>query len=137
MATNLQLINRALREINVISEREDASSEQGSDCLAKLNSMMEIWKENGIELGWFEQSSTADNAPVPLRAEIAVYTNLAILCAPQYGASISMELGGLADRTYRILLRSAINGELDNVDMSHLPDGTGKYGNGYDITSDT
>ena len=133
MSTNLELINRALREINVIAENQEASDEQGSQCLAKLNNMLEMWKEVGIDFGWYEQSSTAGNAPVPDYAEIAVTSGLAILCAAQYGATASGELVAVADRTYSMLLSKAQREQLDNVDMSHLPQGSGHYGSGYDI----
>jgi hypothetical protein len=136
MSTNLELINRALREINVISETEDASTEQGTQCLKKLNNMLELWKENGIDFGWYEQDSTAGDAPVPDFCELAVVNNLAIVCASQYGASVSTELATVAERTYRILLRKAISEELDNTDMSHMPEGAGHYGNRYDINTD-
>lgn len=135
--TNLELINRALRELNVISEGENASPEQGSQCLAKLNGMMEVWRENGIDFGWYAQSATSGTAPVPQYAELAVHTGLAILCASQYGASVSPETEAIADRTYNVLLRQAINNELDNVDMSHLPEGSGHFsGVSYNITTD-
>ena len=135
-STNLQLINRALREINVIAENEAASSEQGSQCLVKLNNMLELWKEVGIDFGWYEQSSTSGTAPVPDYAELAVVNNLAIICAPQYGASVSLELAGAADRSYRMLLAKSQREALDNVDMSHMPGGSGRFGSGYDIYKD-
>lgn len=135
--TNLDVINGALREINVIAENQDASTEQGSQCLAKLNELMEIWKDVGIDFGWYEQSVTSGNAPIPPIARTAVRTNLAILCAPQYGASVSAELAAVADRAYNLLLSKAQREELENVDNSHLPSGSGHWGSGYDIYSDT
>lgn len=139
MSTNLQLINRALREINVIAENEEASSEQGSQCLVKLNNMLEMWKEVDIDFGWYTQSSTTGTAPVPDYAELAVVSSLAVLCAPQYGATVSMELAAVADRTYRMLLSKATREALENADMSHMPVGSGKYRSGkfYDIYSDS
>lgn len=137
MSTNLDLINRALRELNVIAENEDASSEQGSQCLVKLNNMLEMWKEVGIDFGWYEQSATSGTAPVPDYAEMAVTTSLAIICAPQYGASVRPETVAVADRAYRMLLSKAQREQLDNVDMSHLPGGSGKFSKGYDIISDS
>lgn len=138
MSTNLELINRALREINVIAENENASSEQGSQCLVKLNNMLELWKENGIDFGWFKQTATSGTAPVPDYAELAVTFNLAIICAPQYGATVSMETAGVADRAYRMLLAKAQREELENADMSHMPAGSGRLRTGtiYDIYSD-
>lgn len=137
MSTNLDLINRALRELNVIAENQDASSEQGSQCLTKLNNLMEMWKEVNIDFGWYEQSSTSGDAPVPDYAELAVTTNLAVLCASQYGATVSGELAAVADRTYKFLLSKFQREELDNVDMSHMPEGSGRFGNRYDIYTDS
>lgn len=135
-STNLQIINRALRELNVIAEGDQASSEQGSQCLAKLNNMLEMWKEVGIDFGWYEQSSTSGTAPIPDYAELAVTTNLAVVCASQYGATVSGELAAVADRTYNFLLSKATREQLDNLDMSHLPEGSGVRGTRYNINTD-
>ena len=135
--TNLDTINGALRELNVIAVGEDASSEQGSTCLEKLNELMEMWKEVGIDFGWYEQSSTAGNSPAPDYARAAIRTNLAILCASEYGATVSQELATVADRTYNFLLSKFQREALDNVDMGHMPAGSGKFGSGYNIYSDS
>lgn len=135
--TNLDVINGALREINVIAENQNASAEQGTQCLAKLNELMEMWKEVGVDFGWFEQSSTADNAPIPDYARTAVRSSLAIMCASQYGASVSVELAAVAKRSYRVLLSKAQREQLENMDLSHMPAGSGKFGEGYDINSDS
>ena len=134
--TVLKLINGALREINVIAENQNATDEQGSQCLEKLNELMEMWKEVGIDFGWFEQSDTAGNAPIPDYARTAARTNLAMLCASQFGASVSGELAAVADRSYNFLLSKAQREELDNVDMSHMPEGSGRFGNRYNIYTD-
>ena len=44
MATNSEIITDALREINVISEVDSASAEQGSTGLTKLNRMIALWR---------------------------------------------------------------------------------------------
>ena len=135
--TNLDTINSALRELNVIAEGENASDEQGNTCLAKLNEMLEMWSEVGIDFGWYEQSSTAGNSPAPDYARAAIRTNLAILCASEYGATVSQELATVADRTYNFLLSKFQREALDNVDMGHMPAGSGKFGSGYNIYSDS
>ena len=134
--TNLDLINRALRELNVINEMQDASAEQGRDCLAKLNGMLALWQEVGIDFGWSRQTTTTGNAPIPELYELPVHTNLAILCASQYGATVSRELAAVADKGYSMMLSKAQREELDNVSMSHMPDGSGHSGNRYNINTD-
>ena len=137
MTTNIEIIEDALREINVISEVDTASDEQGSFALRKLNQMMELWKERDIDnLGWYSQSDTTETAPIPDYAELAVTTNLAIALAPKYGASISMELGAIAASAFQTVQRKSISEKLDNTDMSHMPVGSGGFEGRYNIERD-
>ena len=126
MTTNLIIIEDALRDINVISEIDSASAEQGSFCLRRLNQMMEVWKEQDIDIGWFAQTSTADTIPIPDWAELGVTNSLSILCAPNYGASVSLELAAIADVAVGVILRKSLSEKLENADMSHLPIGAGR-----------
>lgn len=135
--TNLEVIDAALREINVISETENASAEQGKFALMRLNQMMESWREDGINnLGFFPQPDTTGNCPIADHAESAVIYGLAASCASKYGASVSIELAANLGGAYGIVLRKAISEALDNTDMSHLPIGQGHFGTRYDITTD-
>lgn len=126
MTTNITIIEDALRDINVISEIDTASAEQGSFCLRRLNQMMELWKEQDIDIGWFAQSSTADTIPIPDWAELGVTSSLAIACAPTYSASISIELAAIADVAVSVILRKSLSEKQENADMSHLPVGAGR-----------
>ena len=135
--TNLELITDALREINVINEVQSASAEQGTQCLKKLNQLMEIWKEDSLNIGWFKQTDTSADAPVPDYAETAVMLALGVRAAPQYGASISVEYAAALTMALKVLRRKLIVEGLDNTDMTHLPEGTGHWGSRYNITSDT
>jgi hypothetical protein len=126
MTTNLTIIEDALRDINVISEIDSASAEQGQFCLRRLNQMMEVWKEEDIDFGWFAQTSTTDTIPVPDWAELGVTATLAIACAPNYGASISAELAAIADVTVNAIKRKSLSEKLVNADMSFLPAGAGR-----------
>jgi hypothetical protein len=133
MATNLTLIEDALRDINVLSEVDSASAEQGSYALRKLNQLMEVWKENDIDFGWFAQTQTTATAPVPDWAEAGVTVALSIACAPKYGATVSRELAVIADVTIGMIKRKCISEKLENADMSHMPLGSGRLGYGYNI----
>lgn len=136
--TNAQLIGDALREINVISEVGAISAEQGSYALRKLNQMMEVWRENGIDVGYFAQTSTTDTCPIPDWVEGAVTLSLGLVCAPKYGASISAEMAAAGDQAMTMVQRKAINEGLQNTSMTHLPIGTGHIGDGYyNINTDT
>lgn len=127
MTTNLVIIEDALRDINVISEIDTASAEQGAYALRKLNQLMEVWKEQDVDFGWFAQDSTAATIPVPDWAELGVTAALSIAIAPKYGATVSQELIVIAKTAIGMIKRKSISEKLDNTDMDHLPIGSGHY----------
>lgn len=135
LTTNLVIIEDALRDINVISEIDSASAEQGATGLRKLNQMMEAWKEQDIDLGWFAQTSTTDTIPIPDWAELGVTEALAIVMAPSQSASVSPKLVAIADVSVGMIRRKSISEKLKNADMSHMAQGSGKYGYGYNINT--
>jgi hypothetical protein len=130
MSTNLQIIEDALRDINVISEIESASPEQGQHGLRKLNQMMEASKEMGVDIGWFSQTLTTATAPIPDWAELGITAGLSIAMAPKYGASISVEIASIADTFTSMIQRKIISERMKNADMSHMPTGEGDYYSG-------
>jgi hypothetical protein len=134
LATNLEVIGDSLRELGVISETETASAEQGTHGLRKLNDLLEAWTEDGIELGYFAQSLTADDCPVPNWALRAVKLCLAPEIATAYGAKVSPELGVKIDDAYTALLRKSQVENLPEANMDHMPRGSGSFGSTTDIT---
>ena len=125
MTTNLVIISDALRDINVIAETATAGPEQGQYCLRKLTQIMEAWKEDSIDFGWFAQTSTTDTIPIPDWAELGVTATLAIVIAPNYGATVSQELIAIADSAAGMILRKSLAEKITGADMSHLPRGAG------------
>jgi len=137
MSTNLAIIEDALRDLNVISEIDDASPEQGAYGLRKLNQIMELLKEKDVDFGWFAQTLTTATAPIPDWAELPVTNLLSVAMAPKYGASVSAELASMVQSTANTMSRKMISEKLTNADMSHQPWGAGWTGNyRYDINSD-
>ena len=138
MATLLSVIDDALRDINVISETDNASAEQGSYALRRLNQMMDLWRETkDIDLGYFNQTSTAGDIPVPDWALLAVTTGLSVAIAPKYGASVSGELMSVAASSIGGVQTKLIVEKKKGVDLSYLPVGAGHYGRGNNILTDS
>lgn len=138
MTTILEIIDDSLREVNVISETDSASPEQGKFALRKLNQMMNLWKETkDIDLGWFDQSSTTGTSPLPLWSELAVTTGLAIAIASKYGASVSPELALVASSSIGAVQTKLQVEKKSGVNLSYLPVGAGHYGRGNNILTDT
>jgi hypothetical protein len=131
MATNLEIIADALREINVISEIDSPSAEQGAHALRKLNEL--LGSEEEIELGYFAQSSTTDTCPIPRWAERGVKAKLALEVASTYGATVSAELAAKLDEAWGVIVRKAMVEKLRERDMSSMPMGEGHYRT-WDIT---
>lgn len=125
MSTNLQILTDALRAINVLDETETASAEQGTYCLRQLNQMLAQWEVEGVPLGYFAQSSTAADCPIPDWAEGGVSNKLALRIAGQYSAPIPPATVVAADEGYQVILRTVMNLKLQGLDMSHIALGEG------------
>lgn len=129
--TNADLIGDSLRELTVISEIQTPSAEQYAHALRKLNQLMAKWLEDGIDLGFFPQTSASDLCPIPDYAELGVTLHLAIACASNYGATVSQELGASAMSAYDTIVRTAVNAALPIGRMVNRPHGPadGSIGN--------
>ena len=119
--TNSDLVADALRELSVISENDTASSEQFAHALRKLNQMLAKWEEDGIRLEYFPQTLASDVCPIPAYAESGVTKALAIECASNYGATVSMELGLSASAAMETITRTAMNRALPVGRMLNRP----------------
>ena len=126
MTTNLEIIDDALKDINVLQINDSADGEQGSFCLRRLNQMMEAAKESDFDLGWFSQSATTDTIPIPDWAEFGVTAMLAVSIAPHYGASVTQETANNANVFGQIIQRKSQVEKQTGADMSHLPAGSGR-----------
>ena len=138
MATLLEVIDDALRDLNVISEVDNASPEQGSHALRKLNQMMNLWRETkDIDLGYFDQSTTSGDIPIPDWSLLAVTSGLSVVIASKYGATVSTELAAVASSTISGIQTKLQVEKKKGVDLSYLPVGSGHYGRGNSILTDS
>lgn len=137
MATNLAIITDALRLLGVIAENETPSAEQGQHALDRMNRMLESWGEEGVDLGWFEQSSTADTIPAPKWAERGVISKLAQDLQAVYPTNpLQPWVWDDQQNGYGVILKRTVLQQLQGADMSHMPVGSGNYGYGWNIETD-
>lgn len=134
--TNVQVVTDALRSLNVIREGQTPNANQSANVLRQLNQMMFAWEADGTVLGYFEQTTPSDTCPIPQWSEQGVTYQLAIFIAGDYGADPLPSVIKRADDGYQTILRTVENLRLEGADMRHLPAGSGKFGDGYDITTD-
>lgn len=134
MATNDQLIARALRMLTILDHNESPDPVQSANGLAALNAMLARWGEDVIALGWSAQTSGSATAPIPASADTAVVSNLACEYGVEFGIEIPARIASLADGGRLALQRDSIKTTLEPSDTSHLPNGSGRR---YDINSDS
>lgn len=106
MATALDVIRRAMRLIGALQEGEVPNADQAGDGLTALQAMLGEWEARGVGLGALvdAQMVAADTLHVPVTHLNALALNLAVLLAPEYGASASLQaIAPQAERSFRAL----------------------------------
>jgi hypothetical protein len=115
--TKLQFVNKALSAIGYASYVYDLQPEQLDSVLVSLDSMMATWDANGIKIGYPipsspQESNLADDSNVPDAANLAIYTNLALIVCPDFGKTAPQELKQNAKSSYTALLTYVVKANL-------------------------
>jgi hypothetical protein len=87
-----QIITDALVALNVIREGQTPSAEQQAQAIRRMNQMMALWEVEGRSLGYIPIGTVTDVLTVPDGSLMGIWTSLAILLAPLFGAAVSAEL---------------------------------------------
>ena len=131
-----QFINKALSKIGLANYAFDMQPEQLQSALSDLDGMMAEWNAKGIRLsyplpGSPENSDIDAETAVPDLAWQAVYYNLAIRIADDFGKTPSPSTRSTAKSSYNtVLLASAMPPEMQFPDT--LPAGAGNKPWRYD-----
>lgn len=124
--TNVEVIYDALFLLGVVAEGQTVSAEQGTKGLRALNQLIERWTEDDIELGYFAQTSTTDDCPIPAWAEQGVTSKLAQRLMADYPSSqLPAWVMNDEENGFATILRKAMAAALKPVDMRHMPVGSG------------
>ena len=124
-ATNLELLTYAFLKINVISESQSPSSEQGVTGLNVLNDTLASAAADGIHLGWYPQTNLAAVSPLQNQDVGPVKLVLAAALAAHYGIQLSAELIAQIGAAVTRLEKRAL--KYSEADMSELPRAQGPY----------
>lgn len=127
MATALDVISLALKDIGVLAAEESAQASEAADALDTLNQMLVLWEAEGINLG-FAEVALGTTLNVPKHAILAIRHNLAVLLAPSYSTQADATVQFMASEGKNTLKLFSI--EPQEAVFSHLP---GIYRR-YDIT---
>ena len=122
--TKKQLIEQAHVELGLSSYAYNLQPRQLQDAMIKMDGMVSGWETSGIYIGYpipttilggdLDQDTTID-----VRANEAIYLNLAIRLAPSFGKQITNETRVSAKTAFnRLLNRATIAPELAHADNS-------------------
>lgn len=90
--TAAQVIQDALLAIKIIREGQTPTADMQAQAIRRLNQMMALWAAEGRDIGYVPVGTVTDTLTVPDAAILGIYSTLAIMLAPAYGASVSEEL---------------------------------------------
>lgn len=124
-ATNLELVTYAFLKINIISESQSPSAEQGVTGLNVLNDTLANAAADGVHLGWFPQTNLASVSPLQNQDVGPVKLVLAAALAAHYGIALSPELTAQIGAATTRLEKKAL--KYSEADMSELPRAQGPY----------
>ena len=130
MATNLDVITEAFRKSGIINPRETPGASKGADGLELLNDMMSDWEDDGIELGYYPQTSLSGTIPIEDKHLRGVKYNLSRAIAADYGVDLPAETVRIAELTLARLEKATT--EEFSTDFSHMPLGRS---NGFNINN--
>jgi len=126
MATVAQVAKAALQRILIQADESDLQASEYDDFIFALNNYMLSLNAEGIQLGYTEVSSLADEVTVPTGALRGIIANMAIEVAPDYNGKVSEALVVAASaglRAMRLLGQSMGQTEYPST----LPRGSGNY----------
>jgi len=135
MPTNTKIITDALMEIAVVADGQTASASELADGLTELNQMMAVWTIDDKNIGYFPQDTGSDTCPIPIWAEQAVKTNLAVNLAAIFRVPVSPETLVRAGNGLTFVAKKCINAKLEGVDNDHMP--YGAPSTRWDISTDS
>lgn len=111
--TKRQVIEKAFAQIGLASYVYDLSADELQSALVDLDAMMAEWTAKGVvfdpvypnpeDIG---DGDIDDETNAPSKANVAMYCNLALRLAPQYGKQASGKTVAMAKSGYAILAQA-------------------------------
>lgn len=92
MTTAAQTVKAILQEILVHGSESELEAVEFQDTIFAMNNYMTALDANGVSLGYTVVSDLGDEITVPAGALQGLIANVAVMVAPQFGATASGEL---------------------------------------------
>lgn len=127
--TKRYFVTQAFEKIGMAEYSFDLQPEQLQSMLRTLDGMMSMWDGIGIRVGYPipnapDQTSLTEEFNPPYNAVEAIYLNLAVRGAPDYGKTLSQDVKLAAKNGYDALIQSA-SLPVPMVYPNTLPSGAG------------
>ena len=123
MTTIQKAIDRAAGELSIVEGGDELNPTDSAEAMQFLNTMMAAWKYSSRDFNWFPQDDLTATLPVPVWAEEAIISNLAVICGPEFRSPITNDLATKAKNGLNMITRTLMNLNLEQADMTHLPQG--------------
>ena len=131
MATAAQVCKAILQEIVVQASEADLEADELQDTIFAMNNYMTAQDANGISLGYTVVNDLSDQITVPAGALQGIIANVAIIVAPQFGATVTQGLLVKASDGLRAMRKLGIT--LSPMSFPNtLPIGAGNEGDQFD-----
>jgi len=110
--TKLQLITQTLNKLGMSDYLFNAQPQDLNSLAQQQETMIMTWESEGISIGW-NIASNPDNVDLSaesglqLIANAAVYLNLAVIVAPDFGKAVPIEVKAAAKQAYNALVMKA------------------------------
>lgn len=103
--TKLEIVNKALKDANIVGEGEDGTDEELFDGMVTLDAMMGQWDTDGIHLGYPipprpEVGNLSDDSHLTTSQIEPVVANLAVRLAAVLGRQLLPEYKAMATQGY-------------------------------------
>lgn len=126
--TRRDFVNAALEEIGLASYAYDATAEELTGTMRRLDAMLAEWNAKGVRVGYPIPSGPAsgsldDETGVPDSAWEAITCALAMRIAPSYGKQVMPATMANAKRAYNTLLN--LHAAPIEMQMPSMPAGAG------------
>lgn len=123
----LSLVTDSLRRAGIIAESESPSAEEGQDAVTRLNDLMFLKAEQGIDLGWNRKATTADTLVLPDGILGGIKAELTEILSVEYGTQLDPLVVEEARESRNRLLRGALQRQFGQPTLG-LPTGEGAGG---------
>jgi hypothetical protein len=103
--TVLQVCTFAAQRVNLIGDTEQLSAQQGLTALNLLNNMLSDQAADGVDVGWYTQTSTTGTAPLQDADLYPVKMMLARVIATHYSLPLSPPLAAEIEKAEARLVK--------------------------------